>query len=163
MGEFLSEAIKDASPKTLSPFNECVILASICGRNQSHGKQSALFESTKTTAREWGEQRQALDSMLATRLQVLSRYYPPPNEAYDSLVLFANILGHAVDIHCCKGLIESLGRSNSPLGLASDEMSQYQNRVLVATETIVRLAISLRELHFSKASLPADVALVVAV
>ncbi|KAK9319018.1 fungal-specific transcription factor domain-containing protein [Lipomyces orientalis] len=149
LGGFLSEAMTEPSLKVRSPFNECLILATICGRSLLRGQQYNICKAYGAMALDLAEQRRWLDSILTTRLQVLSQCYPSPTEAYDPLLLFANILGQATVVYYCKGMMESVA---SPVDLleASTEVLECRHRALAATATIVRLAKSLRELHFSK-------------
>lgn len=151
LGGFLSEAMTEARPKVRSPFNECLILATICGRSLLRAQQRNISKAYGDTALDWAEQHRWLDSILTSRLQVLSQCYPSPTEAYDPLLLFANILSQATVIYSCKGMIESVAK---PVDLveASPEVLECQHRALAAAATIVRLGKALRELHFSKAS-----------
>ncbi|KAK9242368.1 hypothetical protein V1506DRAFT_562967 [Lipomyces tetrasporus] len=102
-------------------------------------------------ALDWAEQRRWLDSILTTWLQVLSKCYPSPTEAYDPLLLFTNILGQATVVYYCKGMMKSVASLVDPLE-ASTEVLECQHRALAAGATIVRLAKLLRDLHFSNAS-----------
>jgi hypothetical protein len=97
------------------------------------------------------EQRRWLDDLLTTRLQVLSQNYPSPTEAYDPLLLFVHILGQTTVIYFCKAMIESAGKPGD-LSQENTRLSNYQNRVLEASATIGRFAMSLRELPSSKVS-----------
>ncbi|KAK9364851.1 fungal-specific transcription factor domain-containing protein [Lipomyces kononenkoae] len=149
LGEFLSEAITEARPKVRSPFNECLILATICGRSLLCGQQYNISKAYGGMALDWAEQRRWLDSILTTRIEVLSQCYPSPTEAYDPLLLFANILGQATVVYYCKGMIESVGGPINSFE-ASAEVLDSHHRALSAAATIVRLANALRDLHFSK-------------
>jgi hypothetical protein len=149
LGGFLSEAMTEHSPKLRSPFNECLILATICGRSLLRGQQYNISMAYGDMAMDWEEQRRWLDSILTTRLQVLSQCYPSPTEAYDPLLLFANILGQITIVYYCKGMMELLASPVDPLK-SNTEVLECQRRTLVATETVVRLGKALRELHFSK-------------
>ncbi|KAK9491685.1 transcription factor [Lipomyces doorenjongii] len=151
LGAFLSEAMTEPSLKVRSPFNECLILATICGRSLLRGQQYNISKAYGDMALDWAEQRRWLDCILTTRLKVLSQCYPSPTEAYDPLILFANILGQATVVYFCKGMMNSVASPIDPLE-ASTEVSECQHRAIAAATTIVRLAKALRELHFSKAS-----------
>lgn len=151
LGSFLSEAMTEHNPQALSPFNECLILVTICGRSLLHGQQYKISKAYGDMALDSTEQRHWLDSILTTRLQVLSQSFPSPTEAFDPLLLFANILAQATVVYFCNGVMESVANSSDPLE-ACTEVLECQNRALTATKTIVLLAKALRELHFSKAS-----------
>ncbi|KAJ6443692.1 Lovastatin diketide synthase LovF [Purpureocillium lavendulum] len=152
VGDFLSEAMTATTLKAPSPFNECLILATICGRGLLRSQRQNISEAYGHMESDWGEQSHWLDSILTTRLHALTQDYPPPTEAYDPLLLFANILSQATVIYYCKGVMES---ASSPIGSleANTEILGCQHQASMAAATIIRLANALRDLHFSKASL----------
>ncbi|RSL62831.1 hypothetical protein CEP53_004607 [Fusarium sp. AF-6] len=135
LGSFLSEAMTE--PSASSPFNECLILATICGRSLLHDHQYKVSKAYGDLGSEWEQQRQWLDHILMARLEILSECYPSPTEAHDPLLLFANILGYTTVVYHCKTMI----------GHAYLEL---HSRAAVATKDIIRLAKSMSELHFSK-------------
>lgn len=150
LGDFLSEAMTDPRPKLLSPFNECLIMVTICGRSLLRGQQQNISKAYGDTELGSAEQRWWLDGILTTRLQVMSQCYPSPGKATDPLLLFAHILAPVTVLYYCNGMMESLA---SPLGSEknSDQIMEYRHRALDATATVIRLAESMSELHFSKA------------
>ncbi|KAK9234752.1 fungal-specific transcription factor domain-containing protein [Lipomyces kononenkoae] len=150
LGEFLSEGMTEARPKVRSPFKECLILATICGRSLLRSQQYNISRAYGDMALDSAEQRLWLDNILTTRLQVLSQCYPSPTEAYDPLLLFANILGQTTVIYYCKGMIESVVCATVDSLEANTDVLECQHRALAAAANIVRLAKGLRELHFSK-------------
>ncbi|RAL00197.1 Zn(II)2Cys6 transcription factor [Aspergillus ibericus CBS 121593] len=149
LGAFLSEAMTEPTPKVRSPFNECLILATICGRSLLRGQQYNISKAYGEIPLDWTEQRWWLDGILTTRLQVLSQCYPSPNEVSDPLLLFANILAQATVIYYCKGIM-SLFPTPVDHSDASPEVMECVNRALTAAADIVRLAKMLLEFHFSK-------------
>lgn len=145
LGAFLSEAIMDVRPQTTSPFNECVILATICGRSLFHAQQYSVRFIYGDTAPNWTDQHQWLDSLLNNRLQILSQYYPSPTQICDPMLSFAHIMGQASVIHLYKGM--------ESVVWAIDEgawVVEYQRRALNAAQEIVKLAKGLTEFHFFK-------------
>jgi hypothetical protein len=135
--------------KVGSSFNECLILATICGRNLLQIQQYQISKAYGDTVLDSTEQRRWLDNLLTTRLQALSQNYPSPIKAYDPLLLFANILGQVTIIYFCKGMTESMPATTSPLQ-GDTEFSNYQNRALEASTTIIHLAKTLCELPVAK-------------
>ena len=137
--------------KVRSSFNESLILATICGRSLLQSQRYHISKAYGGMVLDWAEQRRWLDSLLATRLQVLLQCYPSPTESYDPMLLFVNILSQATVVHFCKAMINSaeIPVENSQ---ASSELSNYHNRALEASANIIRLATTLRELPFSKVS-----------
>lgn len=133
-----------------SPFNECLILLTICGRSLLQGQQLKISKVYGHTASGDLKQCHWLDELLTTRLQILAQFYPSPNEAYDPLLWFANILSHTAFVYCCNSLMQTLEAS----GAIEDNAAYmgYQSRALTAVEAIVGLAQMLPNLHFSKVS-----------
>ena len=133
-----------------SPFNECLILLTICGRSLLQGQQLKISKVYGHTASGDLKQCHWLDRLLTTRLQILAQFYPSPNEAYDPLLWFANILSHTAFVYCCNSIMQSLVTSGGTKDNAA--YMGYQDRALTAVEAIVGLAQMLPDLHFSKVS-----------
>ncbi|KAJ5218167.1 fungal-specific transcription factor domain-containing protein [Penicillium cinerascens] len=149
LGPFLSEAMTEPNVKVQSPFNECLILVTICGRSLLQSQRYRISKAYGDMAMDGTEQRRWLDTILTNRLQILSQYYPSPTESYDPLLLFANILGQATVIYFCKNMTNTVAESSSSMD-GNAEILNYKNRALEASSAIIRLASTLRELHFSK-------------
>lgn len=146
LGAFLSEAIMDVSmPQTTSPFNECVILATICGRSLFCAQQYSVRFVYGDLAPNWTDQHQWLDNVLTNRLQVLSQYYPSPTQIYDPVLSFANIMGQASVIYLYKGM-------ESVAWVVDDgaRVVEYRRRALSAAHEIAKLAKGLTEFNFFK-------------
>ena len=147
LGCFLSEAMIEHSPRITSSFNECVILATICGRSLFQGQQYRVRCVYEDKALDWSDQHKWLDGILTKRLHILSHYYPLPTETCDPMLLFANIMGQATVVFLCKGMQSIWG----PNDAGRDFLVQYQQRALAAVEQILRLAKALTEFHLFKA------------
>ncbi|KAK2603398.1 hypothetical protein N8I77_009860 [Diaporthe amygdali] len=117
LGDFLSEAITEPNPRVRSPFNECLITVTICGRVLLRGQQQNISRAYGDIGLDCAEQRWWLDGILATRLQVLSQCYPSPAEAYEPMLLFAHVLAPATIVYYCNGMIESLVHPLTPIPL----------------------------------------------
>ncbi|CEJ61681.1 hypothetical protein PMG11_10205 [Penicillium brasilianum] len=148
LGPLLSEAMTEPTLKVRSSFNECLILATICGRSLLQSQRYHVSKAYGDTTTNWMEQRRWLDSILTNRLQVLSQFYPPPTESYDPLLLFANILGQATVIYFCKAMNDTT--ADGSLDTNNSEFIQYQYRALEASTNIISLASILRDLPFSR-------------
>ncbi|KAJ5643396.1 uncharacterized protein N7484_005903 [Penicillium longicatenatum] len=148
LGGFLSEVMTEPSITVQSPFNECLILLTICGRSLLQGQQLKISEVYGHTASGDLKQCHWLEKLLKARLQILAQLYPSPNKGYDPLLWFANILSHSAVVYCCKSLMQSLG---APGGIEDNAAyTEYQSRALTAVEAIVGLAQILPTFHFSK-------------
>ncbi|KAI0469733.1 fungal-specific transcription factor domain-containing protein [Xylariaceae sp. FL0804] len=149
LGEFPSEAIADSNPRTQSSFNECLILAAICGRTLLRVQQRNISQVYGDVSPDSSEQRWWLDGILSTRLQALSQCYPPPTQAYDPLLLFANILAQVTVVYYCNSTMETFKAGGDPQ-MAGGELGEYQQRALGAIANVLQLASMLRDLHYSK-------------
>ncbi|KAL2844387.1 fungal-specific transcription factor domain-containing protein [Aspergillus pseudodeflectus] len=147
LGPLLSEAMTDASLRLRSPFNECLILATICGRSLLQSQQYQISTAYGGTPVDWVEQQRWINTLLLNRLQVLSQYYPAPTESNDPLLLFAHIVAQATVIYCCKTMTDL-----ATLQESSERSSDYNHahRALGASERIIHLAKTLPELPISK-------------
>ncbi|KAJ5290943.1 fungal-specific transcription factor domain-containing protein [Penicillium angulare] len=149
LGPLLSEAMMEPTLQVQSSFNECLILATICGRSLLQSQQYHISKAYGDGNTDWSEQRRWLDSILKNRLQVLSQNYPAPTESNDPLLLFANILGQATVIYFCKTISDTSADDGS-LRENSPEFIQYQYRALEASTNIISLASILQELPVSR-------------
>ncbi|KAJ5490115.1 hypothetical protein N7453_010940 [Penicillium expansum] len=145
LGAFLSEAIMDVMPQTTSPFNECAILATICGRSLFQAQQYSVRFVYGDMAPNWTDQHQWLDNVLTNRLQILSQHYPSPTQVCDPMLSFAHIMGQASVIHLYKGM-ESIVWAVNEGAL----VLEYRRRALSAAQEIVKQAKGLIEFYFFK-------------
>lgn len=135
--------------KVRSSFNECLILATVCGRSLMQTQSYQISKAYGDTTVCWKEQRRWLDSILTKRLEVLSQCYPAPTDSCDPLLLFANILGQATVIYFCKAMTNTADGADDMLN-GDPEFVQNQYRALEASTKIINLASTLRELPFSR-------------
>ncbi|OQD91825.1 hypothetical protein PENSOL_c048G06011 [Penicillium solitum] len=149
LGPFLSEAMTDPDLKVRSPFNECLILVTICGRILLPSQQHHISKAYGGMTIDYIEQRLWLETLLTTRLQVLTQCYPSPTEVYDPLLLFASILGHATVVYFCKTIMDSIIIADGEVEVDVDIFGP-QNRALEASTNIIRLASTLRDLPFAR-------------
>ncbi|KAK4868315.1 hypothetical protein LT330_007037 [Penicillium expansum] len=151
LGPFLSEAMTDPDIKVRSPFNECLILVTICGRSLLQNQRYHISKAYGGMAIDYMEQRLWLENLLTTRLQVLSQRYPSPTDVYDPLLLFASVLGQATVIYFCKTIDSTIIPDGELQG--NIDLFGPQNRALEASTNIIRLASTLRDLPFAKVGL----------
>lgn len=152
MGPFLSEAISEPIPKSKSSFNECLILATICGRSLLQRQQHHISKAYGDTAVNLVEQHRWLDDILVARLQVLAQCYPPPTESNDPLLVFANIFSQATVIHFCGMMADTtvnVGPAKASY-LNNAAFMRCQSRALEASTNLIKLASTLRDLPTSR-------------
>lgn len=135
----------DVMPQKASPFNECVVLATICGRSLFHAQQYSVRFVYGDLAPNWIDQHQWLDNVLTNRLQILSQYYPSPAQICDPLISFAHIMGQASVIHLYKGIESAVWTVDKEAWVL-----EYQRRAFSAAQEIVKLAKGLTEFNFFK-------------
>lgn len=146
MGDFLSEVILEHRPRVKSGFNECIVLATICGRSKAHGQQYIVRRAFGDIAPEWPSEREWLDTILNSRLQILSQNYLSLADMYDPLNLFSNILGQITIIHLCQGMESALWGTSE----WARQIVPYQQHALAAAERIIALAGVLKEYQLFK-------------
>lgn len=145
----------DLDPKSPFAFNECLILATICGRSLLQSQQYHISQVYGGVGSDGDEQRRWLDSILTDRLQVLSECYPSPTETYDPLLLFANILGQATVIYSCKATVKTtpLAHNVADAPPGANISLDYEQRAIEASATIVQLGAALQDVPISKVCL----------
>lgn len=141
----------DPDLKVRSPFNECLILVTICGRSLLQNQRYHISKAYGGMAIDYMEQRLWLENLLTTRLQVLSQCYPTPTDVYEPLLLFASVLGQATVIYFCKTIDSTIIPDGELQG--NIDLFGPQNRALEASTNIIRLASTLRDLPFAKVGL----------
>lgn len=139
----------EARPTILSPFNECLILATICGRSllccQQNNIRAAYGGDTTT---DWPDQHKWLESILSSRLLILTECYPAPTDAYDPMLLFANIMGQTTILYLCQSVLRSvIWPVERGEGNANTDTLQ---RALTAAGKIASLAKVLTDFHVFK-------------
>ncbi|KAL3442325.1 fungal-specific transcription factor domain-containing protein [Aspergillus insuetus] len=142
LGPLLSEALTDPALNLRSPFNECLILATICGRSLLQSQQYQISKAYGSVGLDRAEQQRWLDGLLSSRLDVLSQCYPSPRESSNSMILFAHVLAQATVIYYCKSMAK--------IAPPSSIQATYEQKALEACRHIVSLAETLPELPSSK-------------
>lgn len=135
--EFLSEAIASPNIRSLSPFSECIVLASLYGRCITH-RQKTLATGRGLPAQESHEfwtRQERLASLLERRTKILEQNASAlPNQ--DPVVLFTRMLACCAAIHL-NGTVERapwFPADNRPLALA------YEDRAHHAAAEVARLS-----------------------
>jgi hypothetical protein len=148
LGPFLSEAI--VAPGPAAPFNECLILATICGRSLLHCQQHKISLAYGGLTVDWAAQNQRLDETLTLRLKAFSESYGSPATTMNGpLSDFVGIVGQTTVVYMCKGIMETL-YSATNLGTSDNGKEEIQLRASNAIAAIISLLQPLREVHFSK-------------
>ncbi|KAF7554213.1 hypothetical protein G7Z17_g3057 [Cylindrodendrum hubeiense] len=142
---FLSEALMQNSPSTLSPFAECVVVTALQGRCMTH-RRAYMCDGPKTPGTDFWTRHEWLASAVETRLQILA-----PCSAVDSdpMLLFAHMLAHsAVVFHS-----NTVQRQAASCRTLDQRLvtGAYERRASVAALEVVRLAKAVPSLSCFKA------------
>lgn len=141
---FLSEAIRCAGKTpTLSPFAECVVLASLHGRCAARSRDThAPPRTSGSRTGDFWTQQAGLASVIETRMQALATSASPASASGDgdALLLFAHMLAHGAVIKLAAAAATQQG-GPSPSASAWGQMTTVeQQRAATAAAEIVRLA-----------------------
>ena len=139
---FLSNVIGAKDTAHLSPFTECIILATICGRSISHRHQAMVERLYGHTSQEFWDRQQWLDNILTRRIQALSLQYFFPAEQMDPMLLFTVMLAHASFLHLTKTIEPTYPGTNEHCSATME----YETRSLSAAREIVHLLKALPQL-----------------
>jgi hypothetical protein len=97
--DFLSDAMAASGPTDLSPFAQCVVLATLHGRGIAHRQQSLVVGRgiSGQEAREFWFRHERLASALEKQIKQLEESAPAVVE-HDPMVLFTHMLAHNIVI-----------------------------------------------------------------
>lgn len=135
LGSFLSEAITEQQPRYLSPFNEAIIFATLCGRRLFYSQQFHVRSAYGDMYSNWTHSALMLDNILRQRLKILSQCYSSPDEASGQMIHFVNTMAQISVIYSSTGadMLLQLEEGNSM-------QEEYEIRATEAVEQIIKLA-----------------------
>jgi hypothetical protein len=128
---FLSEAMAQTGSSTLSPFTECIVMATIYGRCMTHRR---LYTKESETGTSQLASRQGWLAMaVERRVQML---IPSPAVDNDPMLLFTRMLAYRATIYLNNTIQQAAWRTVDHQVLAE----AYQHTAAQAASEIVRLA-----------------------
>ncbi|RDW76678.1 Asperfuranone cluster transcription factor afoA [Aspergillus mulundensis] len=150
---FLPEAMAQTGQNTLSPFSECIIMATLHGRCMTHRRFYANPNNTNAsdfesgpTKRDFCIRQNWLSNAVDRRVQTLSQM-PSPTVDSDPMLLFTHMLGYRATVHISNTMQQVSWRTSSvdqqllgPGTPVSVSAVAYQQRAAHAAGEIVRLA-----------------------
>ncbi|KAL4900320.1 hypothetical protein BDW74DRAFT_188335 [Aspergillus multicolor] len=150
---FLPEAMTQTGQTNLSPFSECIIMATLHGRCMTHRRFYANPNNTNASDSESGPTKRDfcirqnwLSNVVDRRVQMLSRM-PSPTVDSDPMLLFTHMLGYRATVHLSDTMQQVSWRTSSVdqqiLGPGAPVVVSavaYQQRAAHAAGEIVRLA-----------------------
>ncbi|KUM65575.1 hypothetical protein ACN42_g1498 [Penicillium freii] len=128
---FLHEAVAQTGLSTLSPFAECIVLATLHGRCMTYRRSYA--NESETGTREFCIRQGWLASAVEKRVQML---VPSPAIESDPMLLFTHMLAYRAAVDLSNAVQRAPWRTPDQQVLAAT----YQNRAAQAASEIVRLA-----------------------
>jgi hypothetical protein len=134
-----------SGPSTLSPFAECIVLATLHGCCIAH-RRASTKEPGKDTRGFW-TRHESLASAVEKRVILLRQNQTSPTVEHDPLLLFANMLAHSAVIYL------SCTVHRTPWQTVEHQLmaNAYEQRASRASFEIARLAKELPPLYCFKA------------
>ncbi len=144
---FLSEAITANDQSAMSPFTECIILATISGRALSHRHRSLVENIYVNVSQDFWDRHQWIDAILTQRIQILSLKYPPASQHVDPMLLFTSMVAQTTVLYLYK-IMECVTPATEENRAVKME---YGRCSLMAAQEIVNLTKTLAQLSCFKA------------
>ncbi|KAL4978407.1 fungal-specific transcription factor domain-containing protein [Aspergillus desertorum] len=154
---FLPEAMAQTGPSTLSPFAECIIMATLHGRCMTHRRFYVTSNSTASefefesgsTTRDFCLRQNWLSNAVDRRVQILHQLSPPIVDS-DPMLLFTQMLGYRATVHLSNTIQQVSWQALtgspvdqqllSPGATTSLPAAAYHQKATYAAGEIVRLA-----------------------
>lgn len=147
---FFTEGINSMNPTSASPFTECIVLATICGRSLAHRRQSMVEHVYSQVTQQFWERHEWLYAMLEARYDGMLKSYPAIMQQTDCMLLFTIMIAQTTVLQLCK-VMESVPWENHD---CREAVMDFKERSLHAAKEIVTLTRALHHLSYFKASDP---------
>lgn len=146
---FLTQSITADDQSSMSPFAECIILASISGRALSHRHQSLAESLYVNMSQDSWDRHKWIGAELTEKIALLSLNYASASEQMDPLLLFTSMVAQTTVLYLYKIM-------NSMIQVTAENqatVSEYQRCSLVAAGEMVSLTKSVMQFNCFKVSL----------
>ena len=143
--EFLSDAIYSNGPARDSPFTECVIITTICGRALTHQQQTSVENTYLSMEQRFQDRHDWINATLAQRMQILATMTRMPPENVDPTLLFTRMLAQTTILY----LYKTRELMSQPDGTEGD-MADFNAAALTAAQQMVYLSKILAQLNYFK-------------
>jgi hypothetical protein len=134
--------------KTVAPFTECIVLATICGRSLSHRQQSLVERVYGDVSQEFWDRHQWLVSILTKRTQILPFFSIPALEIVDPMQLFTRMMAPTAILYLFKIAESLLWGIDGPSAM----LNKYEEQASSAAQDIVNLTHVIEQLSPFKVS-----------
>lgn len=134
--DLLPDAIAASGQRTLSPFSECIVLATVWGRCASHRRRSLTEAAYGNDSREFWARHEWLDNILEKRTRCLEQSSPAGSALVDPMLVFARMLAHSAVI----SLMDTMQAKPWPAGDHQLLLVTYKQRAVQVAREIVSLS-----------------------
>uniref|UniRef100_A0A093XK13 Regulatory protein CAT8 n=1 Tax=Talaromyces marneffei PM1 TaxID=1077442 RepID=A0A093XK13_TALMA len=132
---FLSEEITATTPTVMSPFAECIILATICGRALLHKHCASVERVYGHTSQDFWDRHHWINNILTQRITMLTMKYPPASQHIDPMLIFTEMVANTAILFLYK--IIELMPCQTPSSSAN--VIEYKQRAVKAAGEIVTI------------------------
>lgn len=147
---FLSEEITATTPTVMSPFAECIVLATICGRALLHKHCASVERVYGHTSQDFWDRHHWIDNILTQRITMLTMKYPPASQHIDPMLIFTEMVANTAILFLYK-IIELMPCQTST---TSANVIEYKQRAVKAAGEIVSITRALSLFTQAKVYLP---------
>lgn len=147
---FLSEEITATTPTVMSPFAECIVLATICGRALLHKHCASVERVYGHTSQDFWDRHHWIDNILTQRITMLTMKYPPASQHIDPMLIFTEMVANTAILFLYK--IIELMPCQTPT--TSANVIEYKQRAVKAAGEIVSITRALSLFTQAKVYLP---------
>ncbi|KAF3390939.1 Asperfuranone cluster transcription factor afoA [Talaromyces pinophilus] len=132
---FLSEEITATTPTVMSPFAECIVLATICGRALLHKHCASVERVYGHTSQDFWDRHHWINNILSQRITMLTMKYPPASQHIDPMLIFTEMVANTAILFLYK--IIELMPCQTPTSSAN--VIEYKQRATKAAGEIVNI------------------------
>ncbi|OKL55498.1 putative Transcription factor [Talaromyces atroroseus] len=132
---FLSEEITALDPTALSPFSECIILATICGRALLHKHCASVERVYGHVSQDFWDRHCWIDNILTQRIKILNLKYPPASQNIDPMLIFTELVANTAVLFLYK-IIDTMPCHTLE---SSVKFMEYKQRAKKAADEIVNI------------------------
>lgn len=147
---FLSEEITATTPTVMSPFAECIILATICGRALLHKHCASVERVYGHTSQDFWDRHHWINNILTQRITMLTMKYPPASQHIDPMLIFTEMVANTAILFLYK--IIELMPCQTPSSSAN--VIEYKQRAVKAAGEIVTITRALSLFTQAKVYIP---------
>ncbi|CAD0085710.1 unnamed protein product [Aureobasidium vineae] len=154
-GAFLFEVLRGTDKRKLSSFNNLLILVTLWGRGllSRHRQLIDRFYGNESAEPEFYHRLQWLESIIAQSEQIMAAHGTYNTDSLDSMLLFTNMVAHAMLVSLCKA--GSNGRRDALSNMStSNVINGYEGSTSKAITEMLNLSTAL--CHYGQSNVSKD-------